>query len=133
MSVRYIPILAVLTVLLFGTPQLTAEDKDKQADPYGTAGQQAETAKATKVVKLTVVNNSGKEVLFVSWRHWGPDFNYHHTFKDKESVTLDNFAAEWRVNGVWDSDGNSTPGWGQAYHFEKDTTITIEKDKLDIK
>lgn len=98
---------------------------------YGKSGK-AETVRADQAVKLTVENQSGKNVVFVSWRHYGPQYYYYVSLEDGKSATVDNFAAEWRVNGVWDQNGKSTPGWGRAYHFKKNTTIKIQKNKIDI-
>jgi hypothetical protein len=129
--------LAVLTLGgLWGYTQSGKANDDKDGKSQYKAREDTRT-NAVKVVKLTVENKSGKDILLVSWRYWGPDYYYAvHLGKDAPPVMIDNFAAEWRIVGVWE-DGSNPPvsqtGWGEAYNFDKDSTITINKDKLDIK
>lgn len=133
MKTRVTLSIAALVALGFGTALLTAQDREGKAGEYGATPGKMEAMRTTKAVKMTVENKSGKEVVFVSWRSFGPEYHYAVRLKDGEKKTVNNFAAEWRVSGVWDKDGKSEAGWGQSYNFDKDTTVTIDKDKLDIK
>jgi len=130
MKGRMILSFAALAALVVGTACLTAQDKKKSGD-YGKGKREVATATA-KTVKLTVENKSGKDIRFVSWRFERYDLFYNADLPKDGTATQDIYA-EWRINGVWAMDGTSTPGWATAYNFEKDTTITIEKDKLIIK
>jgi len=125
--------LAVCCVLLgqgqFGAVNAQGDKKEG----YGAALIKAEE-KAKSQVKVTIVNNSGGNVRFVSWRAHHYTAFFSADLEDKGKATIENFAAEWRVNGVWALPTNeSKPGWATAYQFEKDVTITIEKDTITIK
>ena len=125
-----------LLLILAAIPAVTGGDEKADKAEYGLLPEMAgasEKAKADKAVKVTIENASGQDVVFVSWRHHGPQYHYSVRLKDKGKVTVSNFAAEWRINGVWNLKGESQAGWGQSYRFEKDTSVSIEKDKLTIK
>jgi len=109
------------------------KQQDKNQSGYGgSTGTTREAEKATKSVAVIIENKSGTPVQFVSWRYWGPEYHYFAHLQDGQSVTVPSFAAEWRMNGVWEDNPPhaSRTDWSKAYKFEKNTTITIEKNTL---
>jgi hypothetical protein len=102
---------------------------------YRSEGAQSERLTPGSGIKVAIDNQSGKDILFVSWRYWGPDYYVsRHIRAGSSPVTIDNFAAEWRIVGVWENNPPpaSQPGWSQSYNFQSDVTITILPDKITI-
>jgi len=131
-----VPVVVTLFVIAWCGYSVAIPGGEKQGGKaYGKA--EKESAEAAKAVKLTVKNRSGKHVRFVSWRYWGDQYYFYREIKNGDDVTADNFAAEWRIVGVWDNSSPdnpiSHPGWGASHNFNNDTTITINKNTLVFK
>src|SRR4051794_23646706 len=99
MSVRRIWSVAMLSALVVGAAALHAQ-----------AG--------AKIVLVTVTNNSGTRVVFVSWSSTAGSHVQTGYLDHGKSQTI-RIPTDWRINGVWDTNTprprESRSGWGKAY------------------